>query len=276
VNNQLEPLNDVEQIALLTRLRASLEGVVRACKVHANSQTAILGTEAMTQLNQQYGQVLGELKRFYPGAFFSVAPIRIADYHFNSRSVNWEFLPTLQGAAEYALTQVEGMIAAAAPAKQEMSTTLDLVCRILRRFSSAYGRLTSRPGNRKALLQIADEKDLQDLIHAFLQLHFDDIRREEAVPSSAGATSRIDFLLKSEKIGIEVKGPREGLTDIRAGAELVEDIFKYSNHPDCRSLVFFVYDPFQSIGNPAGIVHDLREASTQDFQIHTVIVPPRH
>jgi hypothetical protein len=44
-------------------------------------------------------------------------------------------------------------------------------------------------------------------------------------------------LLKPEQIGIEVKGPRDGLKDLRAGSELIEDIFKYKKHPDCKKFV---------------------------------------
>jgi REase_DpnII-MboI len=50
-----------------------------------------------------------------------------------------------------------------------------------------------------------DEYDVQDSLHALLKLHFDDVRREEWTPSYAGSQSRMDFLLKREKIVVETK-----------------------------------------------------------------------
>ena len=56
-----------------------------------------------------------------------------------------------------------------------------------------------------------DEYDVQDLMHAILRLHFDDVRPEEWTPSYAGKSSRIDFLLPGERTIIEVKMTRHGL-----------------------------------------------------------------
>ena len=54
-------------------------------------------------------------------------------------------------------------------------------------------------------LDVQDEYDVQDLFHALLHIHFEDIRPEEWAPSFAGASSRMDFLLKQEQIIIEIK-----------------------------------------------------------------------
>jgi DNA-binding sugar fermentation-stimulating protein len=48
-------------------------------------------------------------------------------------------------------------------------------------------------------------------MHALLQLYYDDIRPEEYTPSYAGRASRMDFLLKREKIVVEVKKARSNL-----------------------------------------------------------------
>ena len=59
--------------------------------------------------------------------------------------------------------------------------------------------------DKRAPLEIDDEYDVQDALHAILKLHFKDIREEEYTPSYAGSSSRVDFLLKEEQIVIEVK-----------------------------------------------------------------------
>ena len=57
--------------------------------------------------------------------------------------------------------------------------------------------------------EIKDEYDVQDLLNALLRLNFDDVRPEEYTPSYAGSSTRVDFLLKKEKIVIEVKKTRK-------------------------------------------------------------------
>jgi len=44
-------------------------------------------------------------------------------------------------------------------------------------------------------LEIRDEYDVQNLLHAILKLHFEDIRPEEWAPSYAASSKRMDFLL---------------------------------------------------------------------------------
>ena len=77
------------------------------------------------------------------------------------------------------------------------------------------------------------------------------------MPSYAGGASRIDFLLKSEKIVVEVKMTSDKLRDKQIGEQLIIDIKRYEAHPDCRTLVCFVYDPDKNLRNPAGIRNDL-------------------
>jgi hypothetical protein len=95
------------------------------------------------------------------------------------------------------------------------------------------------------------------LLHALLRLHFEDIRDEEWSPSYAGGGSRMDFLLKREKIVVEVKHTRAGLTEKQIGEQLVIDIARYQAHPSCQRLVCLVYDPEQRVGNPRGLESDL-------------------
>ena len=76
---------------------------------------------------------------------------------------------------------------------------LDKVVLILNRFHRIARQLHHRYEDREALF-INDEYDVQDLLHALLLMFFDDIRPEEYSPSYAGRSSRVDFLLKNEKI----------------------------------------------------------------------------
>jgi hypothetical protein len=104
------------------------------------------------------------------------------------------------------------------------------------------------------------------------RLYFDDIRPEEWTPSYAGRSSRMDFLLKSEGIVVEIKKTRRGLDARKVGEELTIDIAHYQSHPDCKMLVCFVYDPENRIANPAGLQRDLSRQS-EEFTVKVLICP---
>jgi hypothetical protein len=144
---------------------------------------------------------------------------------------------------------------------------------VLSNFHAFCLQLNERHDNRKGF-EINDEYDVQDALHSLLRLIVKDVRPEDPIPSTAGASSRIDFLLYNEEIGIEVKMPRQGLKDKHLGEELIVDIARYSAHPRCKYLIFFVYDPKAFIKNP----QSLREYVTRHEGGMTVdlIVSPAH
>ncbi len=148
---------------------------------------------------------------------------------------------------------------------------LALISSICDRFHLVARQLKGRHDNRQTLL-VEDEYDVQDLLHALLTLHFDDIRPEEWTPSYAGGCSRMDFLLKQEQIVIEVKKTRKALGAKEVGEQLIIDIDKYKEHPDCKTLLCFVYDPEGWIANPRGIENDLNR-DDGELPVKVLITP---
>jgi hypothetical protein len=136
-----------------------------------------------------------------------------------------------------------------------------------------FGRQLQHRSRNRPPLQIKDEYDVQYLLHALLKLFYDDVRTEEWTPSRAGRSSRMDFLLKSERIVVEAKMTRPGLTDGKVGEELIIDVEHYQNHADCDVLVCFVYDPNGLIQNPQGIIRDLQRDQPQ-LRVRVYISPP--
>lgn len=134
-------------------------------------------------------------------------------------------------------------------------------------FHKMARKIRDRHENR-ATLDINDEYDVQDLLFATLQLFFDDIRKEEWTPSYAGNNSRVDFLLKNEKIVLEVKKTRNNMKDKDVGEQLIIDIAKYKAHPDCQKLICFVYDPDGKIGNPTGLINDLEKENKNFVKVY--------
>lgn len=135
---------------------------------------------------------------------------------------------------------------------------VDTVVDICRRFPTVVDALKRRHAQRPTL-DIDDEYDVQDLLTALLHVIADDIRPEEWNPSYAGKSSRADILLKTQQVVVEVKMTRKGLADRGVMEELTIDKAQYRTHPDCQTLVCFVYDPHRHIVNPAAIENDLSE-----------------
>ena len=144
--------------------------------------------------------------------------------------------------------------------------------RIFSRFHRVARQLRSRHSNRNTI-EVNDEYDVQDLLHALLRLYFDDVRPEEWTPSYAGKSARMDFLLKNERTVIEVKKTRQGLADKELGDQLIVDVDRYKIHPDCEKLICFVYDPEGRIGNPDGMMKDLND---QHAGFAEVIIEPNN
>lgn len=91
----------------------------------------------------------------------------------------------------------------------------DVIVNLCRRFPRYVLQLATRHDSRAAL-QIADEYDLQDNLHALLRLHFDDVREEVWTPNYGGIHTRMDFLLKREKTVVETKRPARDSTSARS------------------------------------------------------------
>ena len=144
---------------------------------------------------------------------------------------------------------------------------------LLRRFHRVAHQLTQRQENRQTLI-IKDEYDVQDLLYALLLVLFDDIRPEDSIPNRAGKASRVDFLLKKEKIVIEAKMTSETLRDAKIGEQLIIDINRYQAHPDCQTLVCFVYDPDHHLKNPEALENDLSRKQN-DLTVKVIVYSPR-
>jgi hypothetical protein len=157
------------------------------------------------------------------------------------------------------------------PVEEEKVDAFAYISLVLTRFPLLARKLKVRHDDRCPFI-INDEYDLQDLLWALLSLRFDDIRKEDAVPSFAGKSSRIDFVLKEERIVIETKLASEKLTDKEISKQLIDDIARYRKHPDCKLLVCFIYDPDRIILNGKGLIKDLESLSSQDLKVRVFVV----
>lgn len=220
------------------------------------------------------------LRDHVPG---SAAHIRMIVNYYNQgvgnfyNSSSYASVKEVVGAISAVITRIErnpGLFAqSTAPidASLDQKKLLDALDQVVLKFHAVAVQLRSRHAER-ATLDINDEYDVQDLMHALLRLYFDDIRPEEWVPSYAGASSRTDFLLPQIDTVIETKKTRAGLNAKTVGEQLIIDIARYKKHPQCRRLVCFVYDPEGRIANPSGIESDLNSGS-HGIDVRVLILP---
>ena len=151
------------------------------------------------------------------------------------------------------------------------SEDLALVERICRGFGEFVRTLQDRRRGRLPLV-VEDEYDVQDVLHGLLRIFFADVRPEDVSPHRAGAASRIDFILRVERIAVEAKMMRPGLSVKRVSEELIVDITRYQAHPDCDALVALIYDPNRRITNPTALEHDLSGEHT-GIAVLVAVVP---
>lgn len=213
-------------------------------------------------------------KRFDTLSFYPVSPSVFISSRPTPKPSSEEITKTYLNRLDYCDTMMLGMIAEINTWEDDVDSdvfAIDVVQNICNRFHQVARQMRSRHDNRPTI-GVEDEYDVQDLLHALLRLHFDDVRAEEWTPSYAGSASRMDFLLKKEKIVIEVKKTRKNLGAKEVGEQLMIDIERYTVHPDCETLLCFVYDPEARVANPVGIENDLNR-DTDNLRVIVIITP---
>ena len=157
----------------------------------------------------------------------------------------------------------------------DMSTTsrLALVISAIDSFPVARRYLADRKHNRPAFL-LANEYDSQDLLYCMLRSFFVDASLEEWTRKQAGNAKRIDIVIPSADIVIEVKHVRDKSHAQKVGDELKIDFESYYLHPNCQDLIAFVHDPEGHIVDPETFMRDLsgfRKKGDHEFQVHVLI-----
>jgi len=149
---------------------------------------------------------------------------------------------------------------------------LNVAKTLCQRFHFVARQLRLR-GEHRSTLNVEDECDVQDLLHALLRLQFDDINTDEWTPAYSNGAPRTTFLLNQDRLAIVVKKTRTGLSAKELMEQVRTDIERYRARGRCTNLFCFVYDPEGRIGNPRGLESDL--ASTSDNFTVDVLVAPK-
>lgn len=142
-----------------------------------------------------------------------------------------------------------------------------LLRKIGNRFHAVARQLRLRHEGRPTI-EVEDEYDAQDVVHALLSLEFDEIRRETWQPGYAGGSEHTYFVAPRDRILIEVKKTRQGVGAKEIAGQLEHDTLYYWTHPDCQTVFCFVYDPEARVGDPYGLEKTLtRQVDGQRVEV---------
>ena len=143
--------------------------------------------------------------------------------------------------------------------------------KLCQRFHAVARQLRLR-GEYRPTISVEDEIDVQDLIHALLRQHFEDIGTDEWTPEYGDGVSRTTFLLNHDRLAIAVKKTRTGLSRKDLTEQVRADAERYRARGRCTKLLCFIYDPEGRIGNPRGLEKELA-TSTEHFTVDVIVAP---
>ena len=156
------------------------------------------------------------------------------------------------------------------PASSSTNKQMDILTNIFQNFYRFAQQLQVRQKNAGPII-IEDEYALQDFVHAILCLHFDKVENEVWLPHYCGISSRIDFYLKEERIGIEVKYASENLKKSEIRKQLIEDKEQYIKSGYFDEIIFFIYNPKLLLKKPEAF-NDLAE-QTNNCTVRVIVAP---
>ncbi len=130
--------------------------------------------------------------------------------------------------------------------------------------------------NGRPSFEIAKEYDVQDVLFICIRSLFDDARLEDPAPKLAGRSKRVDIVLPSIKVLVEVKCVRDQTHARNLPHELMIDIESYHSHPACKHLLAFVYDAHGLIDDPQQLETELsgrRVKGDASFEVKLLVRP---
>lgn len=154
----------------------------------------------------------------------------------------------------------------------------DLIIEILENFENAVKKITDsslrygKDKQKRELISINDEYDIQDLLYFSLKSVFPEIKYEDDTSNYGGSAKRLDFYLKDEGIIIEVKHIDKA-DDKKYTKQMKEDLQSYHVVNVLIEIIFFIYAPnaIQDINN----FNELEGAQTiqgKTFNVKVIVV----
>lgn len=122
----------------------------------------------------------------------------------------------------------------------------EVVKDILNNFSNAIQKIIKNRRKDHPNFEIEDEYDVQDILYVILKSVFPNLRDEDAIGKVGAKTTKIDLIIREERILVEVKMIKgKDSNETHFIEQLKVDIESYHECKWLRKLFCFVYDPYK-------------------------------
>lgn len=148
-----------------------------------------------------------------------------------------------------------------------------IILDVFNAISNSINFLANRKHDRPPF-KVENEYDVHDLLYVILKPIFPDARIEEYTPKHADGSKRIDIVIPSIDVVIELKYVKDKNQVKKVIDEIKIDIESYFVHPNCKILCVLIYDPEKGIMDPENVVKDLsglRKIQEKEFDVKTII-----
>lgn len=151
----------------------------------------------------------------------------------------------------------------------------EVVRDILNNFSNAIQKIIKNRRKDHLNFEIKDEYDVQDILYVILKSVFPNLRDEDAIPKVGAKTTKIDLIIREERILVEVKMIKQkDANETHFIEELKVDIESYHECKWLRKLFCFVYDPYKKTKDISNF-YDLngeRTKSEHNYNVEVIVV----
>jgi REase_DpnII-MboI len=125
-------------------------------------------------------------------------------------------------------------------------TAEEVIRDALNNFSNAIRKISSNRRKGHPEFKIEDEYDVQDILYVILKTIFPNLKDEDAIPKVGAKSTKIDLIIREERILIEVKMMKENDgNETHFIEQLKADFESYYQCKWLRKLFCFVYDPYK-------------------------------
>ncbi len=151
----------------------------------------------------------------------------------------------------------------------------EIVRQILNNFSNAVQKITTNRRQGHSPFIISDEYDVQDILYVILKPLFPNLRAEDPIPIVGAKSTKIDLILREEKILIEAKMIKQSDNNEKHFIEQLKvDIESYHSCQWLDKLFCFVYDPSKKTLDAANFtdLNGTRTKKNHTFDVEIVLV----
>lgn len=150
----------------------------------------------------------------------------------------------------------------------------EVVRAILNNFSNAIQKIVKNRRKDHPNFKIEDEYDVQDILYVILKSVFPNLRDEDAIAKVGAKTTKIDLIIREEKILVEVKMIKEkDSSETHFIEQLKVDFESYHECKWLKKLFCFVYDPYKKTRDISNF-HDLNGERTKgdhNFNVEVIV-----